>query len=143
MKCIGRELEVQEMKNGRLLPIFRVGLRHIFLALCCDMVLCVATWVTGRRDCCVAIGIFPGRDIVIFLLSFCCDRVFPRCRDSVSFSIVTLSQQSLAGHVFFCRDRVWPSRMGSCHDRVFYVATELAKVGKISVTTEVLMSRQK
>ena len=105
------------------------------------MVHCVATWVTGRRGCCVAIGVFPGCDRVIFLLSFCRDRVFPWCHNSVSFSVVTQSRQSLAMPGFFsCRDRVWPRRMGSCHDRVFCVATGLARVGKIYVAKEVLMS---
>ena len=62
MKYIGRELEVQRMKKSRLLPFFVFLLRQRFLVSWRDMVLCVATWVSSRRGCCVTKRVFPGHE---------------------------------------------------------------------------------
>ena len=60
MKYIGRELEVQRMKKSGLLPISVFLSRQRFLVPCRDMVLCVATWFSDRRGCCVTTKVSLG-----------------------------------------------------------------------------------
>ena len=44
--------------------------------------------------------------------------------------------------MFLCRDRVGNGGEALCHDKIFYVATELGKMDRFCVTTRNFMSRQ-